>query len=139
MKAEYPHFKVQEVIELLGRFHTHLGPYLIIGARMAEVAIEKLGFSPFKMKAIAYTGTTPPISCMIDGIQFISGCTLGKGNIQVKDHGEPKAKFILGNKVLVIRLTKPPELYGLETEAVRQLAMEYARMPSEDFLEIITE
>ncbi|MHA1825785.1 MAG: FmdE family protein, partial [Candidatus Heimdallarchaeota archaeon] len=51
MKAEYAPFKVQEVVDLLGRFHTHLGPYLIIGARMAEIAIERLGFDPFKMKA----------------------------------------------------------------------------------------
>ncbi|MCF2143214.1 MAG: formylmethanofuran dehydrogenase subunit E family protein [Candidatus Heimdallarchaeota archaeon] len=137
MKAEYAPFKVQEVVDLLGRFHTHLGPYLIIGARMAEIAIERLGFDPFKMKAIVYTGITPPLSCMIDGIQFISGCTLGKGNIQVEDGGIPEAKFIKDDKTILFRLLKHPDLKGLETKEVRQVALEYAEMPIEDFLEIL--
>ncbi|MFX1538526.1 MAG: formylmethanofuran dehydrogenase subunit E family protein [Promethearchaeota archaeon] len=136
MKAEYGPFKVQEVVDILARFHTHLGPYLIVGARMAETAIAKLGFDPFKMKVVTYTGTTPPISCMIDGIQFISGCTLGKGNILVVDKGIPLAEFTLNDKTIRLRLKELINLKGLASEEVRKVALEYVKAPIEDFLEI---
>ncbi len=136
MKAEYSPFKVVEVVEILARFHTHLGPYLIVGARMAETAINRLGFDPFIMKVVAHTGINPPISCMIDGIQFISGCTLGKGNITVIDKGKPEAVFTMNNETLKMRLKVPLDLKGLKPEAVRKIALTFVTKPIEDFLEI---
>ena len=68
----------------LEKFHGHLGPYVIIGFKMGQIANNKLGKDPFCKKAITWTGKNPPVSCIIDGIQLSSGCTLGKGNIIVK-------------------------------------------------------
>jgi formylmethanofuran dehydrogenase subunit E len=89
-------------VEALKRFHGHLGPYLIIGYRMGLLARERLGEG--KMSAIAYTGFKPPISCLIDGIQFSTACTLGKGNIQVKEGEKAKAAFKLGDKRIMLWL-----------------------------------
>jgi len=75
------------------RFHGHLGPYAVIGYRMGKLACEKLGKDPFEKKAKVSTGTTPPLSCIIDGIQLSSGCTLGKGNIEVDYSMRPTAEF----------------------------------------------
>jgi len=80
-------------LELLGKFHGHVGPYIILGYRMGVVANRMLGEGGFAKKAHVFTGTKPPISCLIDGIQLASGCTLGKGNITVEDKGEAKASF----------------------------------------------
>jgi formylmethanofuran dehydrogenase subunit E len=60
---------------------------------MGEIANKTLGSDPFKKKAVAWTGTTPPLSCIIDGLQISSGCTMGKGNILVKQEGSPKVEF----------------------------------------------
>ena len=60
---------------------------------MGIIANEKLGEHAFSKKAVVYTGTSPPISCMVDGIQLSSGCTLGKGNIEVIDDKRPLAEF----------------------------------------------
>ncbi len=80
-------------LELLGKFHGHVGPYLILGYKMGLIANRMLGEGAFEKKAHIFTGTKPPVSCLIDGIQLASGCTLGKGNITVEDKGEAKASF----------------------------------------------
>ncbi|MEA3458792.1 MAG: FmdE family protein, partial [Candidatus Thermoplasmatota archaeon] len=48
---------------------------------------------PFSKRVVVWTGTTPPLSCIIDGLQMSSGCTLGKGNILVHQKSSPKAQF----------------------------------------------
>jgi formylmethanofuran dehydrogenase subunit E len=84
---------LNETLKQIEQFHGHIGPYAVIGYRMGIIANEKLGSDPFSKKAIIYTGTTPPLSCVVDGIQISSGCTLGKGNLNVKSDGIPKAIF----------------------------------------------
>ena len=84
---------MNETLKQIQQFHGHLGPYAVIGFRMGKIAIEKLGSDPFGKKAVVLTGTKPPLSCIVDGIQLSSGCTIGKGNLTVKDEGIPKAHF----------------------------------------------
>ena len=84
---------LNETLKKIEQFHGHLGPYAVIGYRMGLIANEKLGKDPFCKKAIIYTGTTPPLSCIVDGIQMSSGCTLGKGNLTVQSDHVPKALF----------------------------------------------
>ena len=84
---------MKDELEYVERFHGHLGPYAIIGYRMGLIACEKLGKDPFEKKVTVSTGTTPPLSCIIDGIQLSSGCTLGKGNIHVDNSLQPVAEF----------------------------------------------
>ena len=91
------------------RFHGHLGPFLVVGVRMGQFALECLDVEPFRHNAgslsvIAEMGTKPPVSCMIDGIQWSTGCTVGNGKIAVKDLGKPSARFISGGRELRIAL-----------------------------------
>lgn len=82
-----------EILKHLEHFHGHLGPYAVIGYKMGVIANEKLGANPFDKQVQVKTGTTPPLSCIIDGIQYSSGCTLGKGNISVETQDDPTAIF----------------------------------------------
>lgn len=66
-----------------GRFHGHIGPFLSIGLRMGMLANQILGRCPFSTRVEVWVEPSPPRSCTIDGIQFVTGCTLGKGNISV--------------------------------------------------------
>ncbi len=75
---------------ILKSFHGHLGPYVILGYMMGKIAREKF---PDKIYANVYTGTKPPLSCLVDGIQMSSCCTLGKGNITLHTGGFPMATF----------------------------------------------
>ena len=74
-------------------FHGHLGPYAVIGYRMGLAANREFGDGAFKKIARVFSGSITPMSCMIDGIQLSSGCTMGKGNISVEEMGEPRAIF----------------------------------------------
>lgn len=75
---------------LLKSFHGHLGPYVVLGYRMGKLALGELGASGhFDLSAKVYSILTPPCSCLIDGIQLGSGCTLGKRNIEVHTSDGP--------------------------------------------------
>ena len=96
---------MDEALKKIEKFHGHIGPYVVIGYKMGEIANQLFGGDPFSKNAIVWTGTKPPLSCIIDGIQMSSGCTLGKGNITVNMQGIPKAQFTDNNgKHLEIRL-----------------------------------
>lgn len=98
---------MDEKLKKIEEFHGHLGPYVVIGYRMGEIAKRELNNDPFKKNVVVLTGNTPPISCMADGIQLSSGCTLGKGNIQIQDKKEPSAIFKdFNGKQITISLKK---------------------------------
>ena len=94
---------MNEALRQIERFHGHIGPYAIVGYKMGEIANKTLGSDPFSKKAVVWTGTTPPLSCIIDGLQISSGCTMGKGNILVKQESSPKVQFTNndGKKILI--------------------------------------
>jgi formylmethanofuran dehydrogenase subunit E len=94
---------MDETLRTIEQFHGHLGPYAVLGYKMGKIASEKLGSDPFEKMVHVSTGTTPPISCIIDGIQLGSGCTLGKGNITVSSEKIPKAVFSnkIGEKITI--------------------------------------
>ncbi|MFX1449200.1 MAG: formylmethanofuran dehydrogenase subunit E family protein [Promethearchaeota archaeon] len=83
-----------DLIERAKLFHGHLGPFLIIGLRMGLLAHKKLKPKDIhSLKAIVKTKLTTPYSCIIDGIQVSSLCTLGKNNIRVFESNTSEAIF----------------------------------------------
>ncbi len=67
------------------RFHGHLGPYLVIGMRMGHFFSSALGEKPFSYRIHVSVGWKPPPSCVIDGLQITTPCTVGNSMIQVED------------------------------------------------------
>jgi formylmethanofuran dehydrogenase subunit E len=90
-----------EELQQLKRFHGHLGPYVVVGYRMGRMARSRL---QGRMHATVMTGGKPPLSCVVDGIQFSSSCTMGKGNISIEERGQASAVFVDDRRVLEIRL-----------------------------------
>ena len=84
---------LNKTLKKLEEFHGHIGPYLLIGYKMGKIANKEFGNDPFSKNAIIYTGPSPPISCIVDGVQMSSGCTLGKGNISIKNENCAKVDF----------------------------------------------
>lgn len=85
---------LDRMIEQGIHLHGHRGPFLIAGIRMGLLALKLLD-SPgyFGIEAESETGTVTPLSCLTDGIQIGSGCTLGKGNLRVTDGCRPRVHF----------------------------------------------
>jgi len=111
---------MDDILAQLEKFHGHLGPYAVIGYKMGTIANKKLGKDPFKKKAEVWTGTKPPISCIIDGIQISSGCTLGKGNITIREKGLAKVKFS-DNNSSYITISLKTEIKDLIEKNVTEL------------------
>ena len=109
-------------------FHGHLGPFLIIGLRMGSLALKLLGLSGHSgLRAIVETGNEPPLSCIADGVQVATGCTLGRGDIEVVKNSRAKATFLKGNKILVVELRESAYrriLEQLETDTSERVAEE---------------
>jgi formylmethanofuran dehydrogenase subunit E len=91
-------------IEEAAAFHGHLGPLLVLGLKMGLLAQTILEGDPFTMKAEVHTRKTPPYSCIIDGIQFSSGCTLGKGNITIVEDDHIYGVFSRDSAIIQIRI-----------------------------------
>lgn len=70
-------------LTILKAFHGHLGPYVVAGLRLGRYALRRLHADPhFGLEADVYCPDAPPPSCVLDGLQFATGCTLGKRNIR---------------------------------------------------------
>ncbi|HUI44986.1 MAG TPA: FmdE family protein [Nitrospirota bacterium] len=68
------------------QFHGHLCPGLALGYRVAKAALRELGADrPQDEELVAIVEND---SCAADAIQFITGCTFGKGNLIFHDFGK---------------------------------------------------
>ena len=86
-------------------FHGHDGPFMTLGLRMGLTALEVLDCKGwFDLKCEVGLNWNPPDSCVIDGIQCSTGCTMGKKNITVVEKPGVEAVFTSKGKVLNIKL-----------------------------------
>jgi formylmethanofuran dehydrogenase subunit E len=68
------------------QFHGHLCPGLALGYRVAKAALRELDAErPHDEELVAVVEND---SCAADAIQFITGCTFGKGNLVFRDYGK---------------------------------------------------
>ncbi len=68
------------------QFHGHLCPGLALGYRVAKAALRELAaVRPQDEELIAVVEND---SCAVDAIQFVTGCTFGKGNLVFRDYGK---------------------------------------------------
>lgn len=63
-----------------------------------------LGKDYFKTTAIVETDPSPPGSCFVDGVQFVTGCTMGKGNIKLRKGKNTSVLFLKDSRRLRLRL-----------------------------------
>ena len=94
----------EEFLSQAVKFHGHLGPYMVLGLRAGLFANQVLEKDPMNTEAIIETLPRPPESCFVDGVQFATGCTMGKRNISLKEGEGLKATFNKNNKVLILTL-----------------------------------
>jgi formylmethanofuran dehydrogenase subunit E len=91
--CRYTNMDKEYSIEDLAAFHGHLGPFIVLGYRMGRYAKRHFCSDPFQMSVAVYCSAVPPESCIADGIQIGSGCTLGKRNIEIIADSEIKCEF----------------------------------------------
>lgn len=81
----------KEWLEFGQKFHGHKCPAMPNGLRVAEAAMNKLGVErtgDSTLHAILDLGENHCATCFADGVQVITGCTFGKGNIEKTHKGK---------------------------------------------------
>jgi formylmethanofuran dehydrogenase subunit E len=125
-------------LSALQRFHGHLGVYVTVGLRMG--AIGKRRFGHYKgLRAIVRSQPEPPMRCVLDGVQFSSGCTMGKGNIVLESGREPEVSFEKEGRRMQIALRAGwRERIDREMSKDKELeqSLYYYELPERDLFEI---
>jgi len=74
------------------KFHGHLCPGVTLGYVAAKIAIKELRSGrDIDEQLVAIVEND---ACGIDAIQAVTGCTIGKGNLILRDHGKQVFTFI---------------------------------------------
>ncbi len=76
-------------------FHGHSCPGVAIGYRMAKAAMERLSEARAKDEEIV--AIVENNACGVDAVQYLTGCTFGKGNFIFKDYGKQVYTFYSRN------------------------------------------
>ncbi len=72
-------------------FHGHYCPGLSIGYRAAQIALRELGVVRAQDEELVAICETD--ACGVDAVQALTGCTLGKGNLILRDWGKQVFSF----------------------------------------------
>ena len=83
--------QAKDWLEIGQKFHGHKCPAMPLGLRLAAAAMNKLGVERAmdgQLHAFIDIGENHCATCFADGVQVITGCTLGKGNIEKTHKGK---------------------------------------------------
>ncbi len=98
----------RDMLEAGFLFHGHRCPGFPLGVRAGLLAMKTLGVKRSgdkQLHVILEVGPSHAMHCFGDGVQFATGCTFGKGNIEKISHGKLAFRLIdkaTGNAVRII-------------------------------------
>ena len=134
--------ELTSILEKAADFHGHLGPFLVIGVRAGLVGLNRVGIT--KGDTLVVTASVPiriPFSCILDGLQISTNCTVGNQRLSVRNSDEIQVTFERkgnGRKVVVTlnrstfsKLKSQLLQENLSDREVRELAWKVASMPKD--------
>jgi formylmethanofuran dehydrogenase subunit E len=134
------------LLEKAAEFHGHLGPFLTVGVRMGLVGLKVINKHDYgKLRIEASIPLHVPFSCIIDGLQFTTHCTIGNQRLSLKDSNIFQVRFKRVNdgleKIVTLNRSRfkevESELLGESTpEEVRRLAWKVANIPEDELFRI---
>ena len=131
----------QDLLERTIAFHGHFCPGLTIGYRAALIALRELGVK--RAADEEFVAICETDACGVDAVQYITGCTIGKGNLILRDWG--KQVFTFGRRSdgrmirVALRYNEPGENEGDLTPAQgRQRSLARMQTASDEELYSVT-
>ena len=89
-------------------------PGLALGVHAARFALDEIGPHAADEEVVAVTETD---MCGVDAVQYLTGCTFGKGNLIHQDHGKNAFTFLPAVRRQGPPGRRHPGLYGTERRA----------------------
>ena len=130
------------------KLHGHLGPFLVIGVRIGNLAkgifdVDVRGNA--KLQVTVKTPLLTPFSCIIDGIQATTDCTIGNQRLKTENsRKEIAAQFSLQDSDKTLHISINPIVIGELTEKMaesatnEELATQIAFMPENRLFRVKT-
>ena len=112
------HTQIPLDIEGARRFHGHSCPSLSMGIRVAEIALREIGPHSADEEVVCITETD---HCGVDAIQYLTGCSAGKGNLIHRDHGKSVFTFIRRSDGKAVRISARPDFWGRPDPKEREI------------------
>jgi formylmethanofuran dehydrogenase subunit E len=102
------------LIESAVKLHGHLGPFLVIGVRMGDMAKRHLDISDENGRRLQASIKTPfftPFSCIIDGLQVSTSCTIGNQKLKIQNSTKKiTARFKLQSSNKTVTISVNPKV-----------------------------
>ncbi len=98
-------------------FHGHWCPGLATGIRVSEIALEEFGrSSDEEIVAVAESD-----NCAVDAVQFLTGCSVGKGNLILKNIGKMAFSFYRRSDGKALRIVSRSNVARGTSDEYREL------------------
>lgn len=107
-----PSQKNRELVEEAKRFHGHLCPFLSLGVRASEIAMERLGIKRAGEEETVGEGLLALVecnNCFTDGVQVTTRCTLGNNCLIYLDLGKTAVTLVRRGEWKGIRVCVDPQ------------------------------
>ena len=114
--------KLSLTIKKAEELHGHLGPFLVIGVRIGETAKRMLEVeSNEKLRATVKIPLKTPFSCILDGIQSTTQCTVGNQKLKIENsQHEIMAQFKLENSNNILKI-------GVNQQIIEELKQKFSQ------------
>jgi len=118
---------LKSVLQAATSLHGHFGPFLTLGVRTGLVGLQELKVKQgdARLSTIVMLEYVVPISCILDGIQTSTGCTVGNTRLTWKESREIGAIFELGSAQRRIEVWVNPAV-------VQELKRKLAEQPPDE-------
>jgi formylmethanofuran dehydrogenase subunit E len=138
----------QELALVIGnaqKLHGHLGPFLVIGVRMGMIARKALSVATDQctsLRANVKVPLFPPFSCLLDGIQVSTSCTVGNQRLTMENSEEICVSFAKQNAGTAVKITLKPKIAEeprkkiSECALTEKFALELAHMPENQLFNV---
>ena len=128
------------LIEKAADLHGHLGPFLVLGVRMGETAKKILKTANLQVTAKLPLST--PFSCVLDGIQVATQCTIGNQKLKIENSSKGiSATFQCAKTGKKLKVKVNPKITDAlmkfsEGFSNEELAWEIASMPEDKLFSV---
>lgn len=103
----------EATLEQVEAFHGHMCPGLAMGIQASQIALREIGPHAKDEEVVAVVETD---MCGVDAIQFLTGCTFGKGNFVHRDWGKNVYSFYRRSDGRAIRIAGRPDAWQRDPE-----------------------
>lgn len=112
-------------------FHGHECPGVAVGFRACEIVKEKMDLDFSADEELVCI--TENDACAVDAVQYITGCTMGKGNLIYRDLGKMAFSFFSRRTNESVRIILKKSLFDMESDEKMRY---FLQAPAEEIFDI---